>query len=67
VKQTRSESLQECLARAVLVSSRTPTLNSELGQHAHRSLERFAGGPRVPAKLQPRGRSPSEQTPCPFL
>jgi hypothetical protein len=37
VKQTRAESLQECLARTVLVSSRTPTLNSELGQHAQRS------------------------------
>jgi hypothetical protein len=37
VKHTRLESLRESLARAVLVCSRTPTLNSELGQQTRRA------------------------------
>jgi hypothetical protein len=58
VKQFQFESLRACLARAVLLSSRTPTLNPELGQHAQRSAlnsgVRFAGGPRLPIKPQSR-------------
>lgn len=37
VKQKRSETLAQSLACAVLACSRTPTFNSELGQHARRA------------------------------